>query len=245
MSSQIAKLTAHSSHLLTAFIQLRERYSLLHPMLFDEKVAKQYGSWRQARGYTVLKSSLFLSCCQEIAKLTSDNFDKTPSISKLMTVLQESVLRDQLRDQYCGGRNSYAGDEEAEPELAEVYKRMAVEEAEQNRAEYEQKYAHAAALWAELSQSSKLKSFRNVRDKVTAHTELQFIDGQYRPVDIGLLDIKWGDLKTTIASMQELVEMLGQLIRDAGFAWESLDHMLTEAGNAFWCERSTASVADT
>jgi hypothetical protein len=229
---QINKLVAHSSHLLTTFIQLRERYALLHPMLFDERVAKQYGSWKQARGYAILKASLFLSCCQDIAKLTTDNFDKTPSISKLMGALQDPIVRSQLRKKYCDGRSVYA--HEKDPELEEVYKLMALQDDERNRAEFDGKYAHAAKLWEEFVQSPVLKSFRHIRDKVTAHTELQLVDGEYVPVDISKLGIKWGNLQTTIATMQQLVEMLGQLIRDAGFAWQSLDEMLAKAGNDFW-----------
>ena len=237
---QIDKLVAHSSHLLTAFIQLRERYALLHPMLFDERVAKQYGSRKQARGYAILKASLFLSCCQDVAKLTTDNFEKTPSISKLMGTVQDPIVRSQLRRRYCEGRSMYA--HEKDSELEAVYRQMALRDDELHGAEFDEKYAHAAKLWEEFVQSSVLKSFRHIRDKVTAHTELQFVDGEYVPVDISKLGIKWGNLQTTIATMQQLVEMLGQLIRDAGFAWQSLDEMLERASNDFWQDRTVGTL---
>lgn len=236
MSSQLTKITAHSSHLLTFFIQLRERYALLHPMLFAEHVSKQYGSWAQARGFTILKSSLFLSCCQDIAKLATDNHDKTPSISKIMTALDDPVVRSQFRTRYGQGRSSCVEDE-SDPGMTEVYRRMALEDAVKDGLEFDAKYAEAVRLWGSLSASASLKGFRQIRDKVTAHTELSFTNGEYKPIDIAVYEIKWGDLKSTIEEMQRLVELIGQLIRDAGFAWESLDRMLIKAGNDFWCDR--------
>lgn len=236
MSTQLIKIVAHSSHLLTFFIQLRERYALLHPMLFAEHVPKQYGSWAQARGFAILKSSLFLSCCQDIAKLATDNYDKTPSISKIMAALDDPFVRHQFRTRYGQGRSSCAEDE-SDPGMAEVYRRMALEDEVRDGLEFDAKYTEAAGLWSKLSTSASLKSFRQIRDQVTAHTELKFTDGEYKPVDIAALGIKWGDLKSTIESMQHLVELIGQLVRDAGFAWESLDRMLAKAGNDFWCHR--------
>ena len=79
MPTQIERLEAHAAHLLDAFIQLRERYALLEPMLFGETVSKG-GSGKQGRGFSILKHSLFLSCSQDIAKLTLDDDNRTPSL---------------------------------------------------------------------------------------------------------------------------------------------------------------------
>ena len=59
MPTQIEKLQASANHLLDAFIELREKYALLEPMLISEMVQKERGSGRQARGFEILKYSLF------------------------------------------------------------------------------------------------------------------------------------------------------------------------------------------
>src|SRR3990167_6171690 len=92
MPSQIEKLEAHASHLLDAFIRLTERYSLLDPMLFDSEVPKSRGSGAQARGFLTLRHSLFLSCSQDIAKLTLDSDKRTPSIKSLIAAFDESKV---------------------------------------------------------------------------------------------------------------------------------------------------------
>ena len=227
------KLVAHASHLLTGFIQLRERYALLHPMLFDLDVPQQYGCGKQARGFDILKNSLFLSCCQDIAKLSTDKYDQTPSIKKLMASLLDDAIRAECRNQYCLDHCQFA-DDDNDPELVEVLQQMALEDVRKQGETFDKQYCEAVALWKVLSTSAILNSFRTVRDQVSAHTDVQFVDDEYRLVDIGELGIKWGDLKTTIARMQELVELIGQLVRCTGFAWTSLDQMLAKAGNDFW-----------
>ena len=53
--------------------------------------------------------------------------------------------------------------------------------------------------------------------------------------EVVVLDIKEGFAEgKAIDMMQTLVENLGLLIRNAGFAWEMLDEQLSEASHAFW-----------
>lgn len=57
---------------------------------------------------------------------------------------------------------------------------------------------------------------------------------KYQFVDIGTLGIKWSDMRQAIETMQSLVEDLGLVIRNAGFAWEVLDRQLVKASKEFW-----------
>ena len=41
-------------------------------MLFDQDVVAKKGSRKQARGFLILRNSLFLTCVQDIAKYTAD-----------------------------------------------------------------------------------------------------------------------------------------------------------------------------
>ena len=101
MPSQIEKLEAHASHLLDAFIRLRERYAILEPMLFDQEVVKVHGSGKQAHGFNILRHSLFLSCSQDIAKLSLDSDERTPSVRNIVAKLQDSELCKVLEDRYA------------------------------------------------------------------------------------------------------------------------------------------------
>ncbi len=233
MPTQIEKLEAHASHLLDAFIQLRQRYAMLDPMLFDKLVIKSNGSGEKARGFSVLKHSLFLSCAQDIAKLMVDDDPRTPSLSNHIKALTDEALGQTLRERFAVWKIPLAEDE-TDPEIIEALRRMELREEAQRRAQFDELYCEATALWAALSTTGVIKSFKTIRDKVSAHTEVRLVADKYQFVDIGTLGIKWGDIKSTIDQMQRLVEIIGLLVRNAGFAWDSLDEQLTRASQGFW-----------
>jgi len=69
---------------------------------------------------------------------------------------------------------------------------------------------------------------------------VRFVADKYQLVDIGTLGIKWGDLRRNIETMQRLVELLGLIVRNAGFAWDSLDAQLSNASTGFWIHPDVA-----
>lgn len=233
MPSQIEKLEGRASHLLDAFILLRERYAMLDPMLFDADVIARRGSGGQTQGFRVLKNSLFLSCAQDIAKLTMDDDHRAASLHNIMAALTDDALRQSLRERYVSAHSSLI-ENETDPEVVAMLRELGAMEEADRRTQFDSLYREAVAAWAELATSAPIDSFRTVRDKISAHTEVQYVVDKYQFVDIGTLGLKWGELKRTIARMQRLVEIVGLLVRSAGFAWELLDEQLTTASKAFW-----------
>ncbi|BAN34287.1 hypothetical protein SCD_n00438 [Sulfuricella denitrificans skB26] len=240
MPTQIEKLEGHTSHLLDAFIRLRERYALLEPMLFDQQVPKLRGAGRQARGFLTLRHSLFLSCAQDIAKLSFDSDERTPSIKNLMAALDDSSLTSSLRERFAVWHLPSV-EEETDPEIVAVLRRMKLREQDERRTQFDEILAAGRTTWNELATSGHMSGFLTIRDKITAHTEVQHVADKYQPVDIGNLGIKWADLRRAIDAMQNLVEALGLLIRNAGFAWDMLDEQLSRAGKDFWLPADAAT----
>lgn len=236
MPTQIEKLEAHASHLLDGFISLKEKYAILDPMLFDKEVINSRGQKVQARGFNILLNSLFLSCAQDIAKICFDSDKRTPSINNIVTHLAESALRGELKERYSVWRIPSA-EKESDPEIIAAIKRMEQREQSERSEQFDLHYKQLVDSWSALSGSKVLNSFLTVRDRVSAHTEVRYIADKYQLIDIGSLGIKWGDLKKTIGEIQELVEVIGYIVRNAGFAWELLEEQLTEASSGFW--RST------
>lgn len=233
MPSQIEKLEAHAGHLLDAFIGLREKYAMLEPMLFDPGTTRNRGSRDQARGFQILRSSLFLSCAQDIAKLTLDADKRTPSICNLVGALDESAVVAHLEHRYAIWVTPSV-EEESDPEIAAALKRMEERERVERQEQFREHLAELRDRWIKLSTAPAMTGFLTVRDKVSAHTEVRFVAEKYQLVDIGTLGIKWRDLRESIESMQRLVELIGLTVRNAGFAWDSLDHQLSKASKGFW-----------
>ncbi|QGA49330.1 hypothetical protein [Pseudomonas brassicacearum] len=233
MPTSLEKIQAHASHLLDAFIEMRQRYSILDPMLFDETVVTTLGSGERAMGFSILKHSLFLSCAQDIAKLTFDDDPRTPSLNNSIQALTDDALRQTLREQFANWKIPNDKDV-TDTEILEALRRLELREEAQLGSQFDELYCEASKLWAVLSTSATIKSFRTIRDKVSAHTEVRYLADKYQFVDISTLGIKWGDIKTTVEQMQRLVEIIEMLTRNAGFAWESLDAQLKNASAAFW-----------
>ena len=237
MPSQIEKLEAHASHLLDAFIGLRERYAMLDPMLFDAEVPKRRGSGSQARGFKILRHTLFLSCAQDIAKLTMDKDEKTPSLRNLVEALESDALRQELREKFALWVVPSI-EAETYPEIIAALRRMEGREQAERRVQFDDLYNEATSLWTQLSTGSAVQGFLTIRNSISAHTEVRFVADKYQFVDMGTLGIRRDDLKNTIKMMQRLVELVGFIVRDAGFAWDMLDEQLAKASSGFWSAAS-------
>lgn len=185
-----------------------------------------------------MKNSLFLSCAQDIAKLLTDRYETTPSIWNLVQALADDALRAELKDQFAQRRNAYA-EKENDREILEALRQWELLEEVERREQFDALYCEAAHLWVRLSTNPLVDGFRTIRDKVTAHTEVRFVVDKYQFVDVGTLGIKWSDLRKVIEEMQRLVELLGQLIRSAGFAWEALESQLAKTAQEFWATPGT------
>lgn len=233
MPSQIEKLEAYASHLLDAFLSFRVRYSLLEPMLFDAQVIKERGSGKQAYGFLVLRDSLFISCALDIVKLSLDDDKRTPSIRNLMCKLEDQIVCDRLRQTFAQC-SSPAIQTDTEPEMVEALKRRELGVAIEKNNRFKNRLAKTKTSWCEFAASPAVAGFRTIRDKVAAHTEVQFVANRYQFADIENLGIKRSDMRKTIEKMQDLVESLSFLIRNAGFNWELLDKQLSKESQYFW-----------
>jgi hypothetical protein len=233
MPSQIEKLEAHAGHLLDAFIGLREKYAMLEPMLFDPDTNENRGSRDQARGFQILRTSLFLSCAQDIAKLTLDADKRTPSIRNLIGALDDPTVVAELEERYAVWVIPSV-EEETDPDIAAALERMEERERVERREQFGEHMKELRVRWAELSSAPAMTGFLTVRDKVSAHTEVRHVADKYQLVDIGTLGLKWLDLRLSIEVMQRLVELIGLIVRNAGFAWDALDDQLSKASKRFW-----------
>lgn len=233
MPTQIEKLEAFAGHLLDGFILLRQRYAMLDPLLFDKNVVSRYGAGERFQGFNILMNSLFLSCAQDVDKFAMDDDERTPSIRNLVASLVNDALRAELRERYAKWAISPV-EGEKDPEIITAIKQMQTKDQAERGAHFDELYCELTNMWASLSTSTTMKSFQTIRDKLTAHTEIRYVADKYQPLDLLKLGLKWADLKATIETMQCVVQILGLLVRNAGFAWEMLDEQLATASKNFW-----------
>lgn len=235
MREQLQKLQGHITNLLNSFVQLRDRYALLHPMLVDERISARYRGSRQERGYAVLLSTLFLDCCHDLANICFDEHDKTASIRNLIIAFNDINLRRYIYKQHSSARlmTEICG---AEDWVAAVYNKSAATDAMEHAALFEKRFHEFTVEWTAFENSPTHKNIKTIRDKITAHTELRRVNGQYRAVEITEQSFEWEHLKPTIETIQTFVTKLTGLIMDADIAWESFDRVINSTGH-FWDEK--------
>lgn len=206
---------------------------MLEPLLFDKAVSDKWGAGHAARGFNVLRHSLFIACAQDIAKISHDSDERTPCISRIVEWLKPEEVIAELREQYAVWKLPAIGDSN-DPEVLEALRRIELKEEAGRRAQFDILLCELNESWASLSTSPELASFKKIRNKISAHTEIRHVADKYVCQDISSLGLKWGDLKRVIGQLQRQVECIGLLVRNAGFAWESLDHQLSSASESFW-----------
>lgn len=235
MPARIEKLEACAAILLDGFINLREKYAMLEPMLFNAEVVESRGSQVQTRGFTLLKNVLFLGCAQDIAKLSLDKDKRSPSIWNIVCALVEDpLLRDQLRMRYSSVWRDPLSDIESDPKVLIAIKQMELHEKAKLQEQFDEHYKRLMALWESMCDSPILNAFLKIRHKVSAHTDVRFEDGEYKLLDINTLGITWKNMRETICTMQDVVILLGFIVRNACFNWDLLDQQLSKAASGFW-----------
>ena len=238
MPTQLEKVEARAAHLLDGFLFLRERYALLDPMLFNREVQLNRGSGRQARGFASLRITLVLACAQDIAKLVADTDERAPSIHNIVSALRDPDLVAALKSRYAIWVTPSIEDE-TDPEIIEALRRRELGKRRELSLDFDKRLSELRTFAENLLSSPVIKSFRTIRDKITAHTEVLFVADKYQPFDIGDLGLKWQDLENSISSIQRAVELIGAVARNASFAWDMLDKQLPTAANEFWLPSSS------
>lgn len=161
-----------------------------------------------------------------------DDDDRSASIRNLVRAMTDEKLRATLRSRYVNWANTPIS--EVDPEILAALAKMQVKDRRERGEHFDELYCEMRTLWEKLSTCSEMQAFQRIRDKVSAHTEIQFQADKYQFVDMSKLGLKWGDMKNMVEAMQRVVELLGLLIRSAGFAWEMLDEQLDTASKKFW-----------
>jgi AbiU2 len=231
--TQVERTEAFAAHLLDGLLALRERYAMLDPMLFNSSVAATRGSGKQARGFRALRQSLFLTCAQDIAKLVADADPRAPSLHNIAASLRDPALVASLKARYAAWVMPSI-ENETDPEIVEALRLMELDERAERGSEFDKHLRDLLELADLLLKSPVIDSFRTIRDKLAAHTEVRFVADKYRLIDVIDLGLKWKDLQAAIVSVQRAVELVGIFIRNAGFAWDMLDRQLSTAANEFW-----------
>lgn len=219
----IEKIEGHSSNLLTFYLGIARKYSVLDPMIFNKDICESRGSDRAATGFSIVRNTIYYGVIQDIANIVFDNGKSNPSIVNIMDKLSHEAIINALRDKYA---SEYCPD----PELIEIYRQRE----EINRANFDTYFDQLSKLADKVLRSGEFEAAKSVRDEFTAHLDIQYNDGSYEYPDIKQYGLKWNSPKMMLEQLKPLISCVGYVTRNADFAWESFETQNSRLATGFW-----------
>lgn len=128
---------------------------MLRPLAFDQDLAKKVGSGPPARGLLILRNALLQTCVQDFVKLTLDADPRTPSVTNLMAMLEDSTVRGILIKEYAvAPMPVHVGPGDPLPE--EFLVQMQAREQQHLATQFAEIWSDLAVRWAELAGDKRL-----------------------------------------------------------------------------------------
>lgn len=234
--TRLQKLQGHADQLLSSFIGLRMNYGLLKPILGDPSAGVPHPPPRvHYRGISALRNILFRSCVLDLVKLAWDTDHRTPSVSGLMTALQDQDVIRSVIEFHSTPRLSDEGASERE---LRHRARIAESNADVRRSQVRQQLDDLDALWSQFDGASIKQHFITMRDKHIAHLEVRLEGTTYAPLDVTTLEVRRRDLDTAVTAMERLVWLPTAILRDSDFAMDRTAEMFDSDGEQLWRARA-------
>lgn len=199
-------------------------------MIFSKKVCTSYGTGGAADGFTFLRATLYYSVVQDIANIIFDSGESNPSIINIYAKLKCDNVVENLRKNYLV--------EYAKPDLIEFYK----ERSKARGIEFDRHLNDLSRLVESLKSNAEALATKSIRDEFTAHLDLQYTNGTYEYPDISKYNLRWESPGQILSNMKPIIELIGFVVRDASFDWESSEQQNLRMSEGFW-RRPSANTA--
>jgi AbiU2 len=214
---QIAKLEGEVEGLVDLTLRAYERFIFLRPMLINQELLDRIGKEGKAIGFKRLRSWLYWSLVQDLAKICSDKDPMSPSIITVTQKLKDVPLRKQLGAK-CVHKNREMGE-------ATV------------RASFNRRYADYLSRADEMLSSHSVGGYKTIRDKLISHNELRpspTSQTGYDFFDVKDANLKYGDERKLLETLQILIDDLLLIVRNIDFSWDTFFRNEDEVARDFW-----------
>ena len=215
----IQKLVGYSDNLLTFYLGVARKYSILEPMISCQTVCDANGSGTAAEGFKIIRESLYYSVVQDIANIVFDSGPSNPSIRNIVEKLKKEVVK-HLREKYT---TRYCPDEELETIMSN-----------ERGKEFDNYLNELFHLAEDVQKNSEIKAAKSVRDEFTAHLDLQYDNGSYRYPDIGKYGLRWNSPRDMIDLLKPVIVKIGFVVRGACFDWKSFEAQNKKIATGYW-----------
>lgn len=188
---QIKKCREYLKHLTDSYLIMKQKYYLLHPMIFNNDLISK----NQSYAFKFLRDTLFFNCVLDIVIMTKDTDKRTPSIEKIKNKLENQDFVKQLLEDF----------------LFPIYGDVELES--KYRQDFTTKLNHVNIMINDFFNSKQFKCFVDIRDKRIAHRELKKTEIGYEILDINSMNLTWNEFVDSIERIENILLDLNLIIR--------------------------------
>jgi hypothetical protein len=187
------------------FMADQER-ALMEPIVSDESVIKCWDNSFAAHGLEALRISLYMSVLSAMNSLLFDKYAKTASLYNVCKMLEDERLVGLLREDYCKPFEiNHLNDDLDEEAKRVIEASIHAEHREQASEGFDQRLKSVRKGYERLCDSSLAERVQKARNRMVAHYQVTFLEGErrlYNPADFGL---KWADASEIMAEAKAII----------------------------------------
>lgn len=211
METRIRKLKGYTEGMVSLFHALEAKHAMVIPTVDNPDITGRFhGNAYAVDGLNQIRATLFLDAIKDCARITFDKFDSSPSICRILSLLQQQDLREEIKKKFCA-----------------VGFRVP-------SCDFDTRLSQIESLFTVFSEEERSRNIKKARDKVVAHSEMQFIDGGYQLRPIDDYNLAWTEPGEFIERIRYFVFEIALLVLDASYAHESFTSAHEKISREFW-----------
>ena len=227
----IQKIKGHTEHIVDRFLRCVERYDLVDPIMFNHETVERIGRADRGRPLDLIRRDLYFSILHDIANICFDRQPKTPSLTKIIKTLKDRNVQNALRKEFSKRAIQF---ESQDPIFAPAMEKFQKEHELELSEVFDAHLKSLFVRWDRFNSNPRSKALKNIRNRFTAHFDLEKKDGKYRAAQIKTFGLQWSDLKMSMASLIGIIKRLDLIARAIDNYFDDFIRDSRKQGEKFW-----------
>lgn len=206
-------------------------YLFLRPMLNSKALNWRMERTAKAPSFKRLRMLLYWNLILELVKITDDrdNRGRATSVRSVCDQLESNPgLQAFLEERYSQSTTPYG--DRLDPALESAIR---IEEEREKREEFKSRLDRVLKDKSRACSSPAFCSYKRIRNKRIAHTDLREIEGGFALFDVANEELKFGREREHLEMIMLIVSDLLGIVRRVEFSWESLKQIHSADALAF------------
>jgi hypothetical protein len=214
---------------------------MLLPLAYDKDLVSHYNKSMAGSGAEVLREALMLGLVDDLVALTQDKYKKTASLANIVRLLQEPVLRDAVKVEFCKPLPiAYAGPHD-EAAKKDFFEQSAKEHSKRKARQFDALWSSIVTGTNDLVNGEVGKKLKGLRDKVSSHYEMTTLGEEPRPLRIDDFDLKWGDPERYMEKAKKVIFDTVLLTTNEHYGLETFEREDSRISEAFWAAKAKST----